>query len=287
MDNDQELLNTNSKEVYYCLGELQRLINIIAESLFGSPGDTLTYLVETSKQLCILISQSFYHLFDNIRISISDSDWEVAKILSNHGFIFSLSMNDQFKENILELHNSGRTKLINRAVINYYHNQKYNKLDGIVLTWQDSPLFRRRKQILEDAIWAHMQKKYNLSIPVFHAQAEGILREIILDLDSEAVINTYKQLLSKANEIFDEEPCVFFNNKDQLTIVMNSSFYNNDNRPFGKMLRAKKDTIQPSRHNIMHGISRDYGTSVNSIKLILYLDALISIDKSKYSIHRS
>lgn len=45
------------------------------------------------------------------------------------------------------------------------------------LAVEELEIFQKRKTILKDALSAHFEGKYTLSIPVFFAQLEGILRD--------------------------------------------------------------------------------------------------------------
>ena len=118
-----------------------------------------------------------------------------------------------------------------------------------------------RKHILCDAFQAHREGKYNLSIPVFLTQADGIWRDKF------------------ANSLFI--------GRDRKNIVYDhaSDFQRNIYRPMFELFKtsialwkseAERDTSfdELNRHQILHGETVSYGTEQNSLKAISFLSWL-------------
>jgi hypothetical protein len=64
---------------------------------------------------------------------------------------------------------------LDRVIPEYFRRANYAALSAMVDSWYRFPDDRR--QVFEDACWAHTQQRYTLSIPALAAQVEGILRD--------------------------------------------------------------------------------------------------------------
>jgi hypothetical protein len=132
--------------------------------------------------------------------------------------------------------------------------------------------YPKRKAILITAFKAHSNKDFLLSIPVFLSQAEGICYDI-----------TEIKLFSKK---IDKPKLAAL-----LQDTIEGSWLNLILQPFAEVTAlnaSEKDRINYpgtlNRHEILHGISIDYGTEINSLKsisLLFYLGDLFEMTMSK------
>src|SRR5262249_7437736 len=81
---------------------------------------------------------------------------------------------------IKRLHEVGELspETLQRLIVETYRHDDYALLQAIVRDWEDNPLFVSRREILLDALDAHIHGKYTLTIPALLAQIESIACEI-------------------------------------------------------------------------------------------------------------
>lgn len=119
--------------------------------------------------------------------------------------------------------------------------------------------FPRRASILEDAFSAHGRGDYNLSVPVFLAQADGICTEIVgrkLYGKSNGRPHLYKHI--------EQLP------KDWISSII--LFPLTQTLPIAASLSEREPDFRGlNRHMVLHGESLDYGTEVNSLKAASWL----------------
>lgn len=115
-------------------------------------------------------------------------------------------------------------------------------------------IFRKRKQILTDAIEAHHQKKYTLSVPVFFAQLEGILRE-------------YGNL-GKEENIRSTIPTDIWADKLLDFITIDSQHFRNY---LSDLFKGQPKDERLNRNSILHGWDCQYNTEENSLILFLLI----------------
>lgn len=121
---------------------------------------------------------------------------------------------------------------------------------------------KHRSAILEDARRAHLNGSYNLSVPVFLLQADGICWD---KFEEQAYAKTKKGDRAK---IYDKI------NSDE----------NGSNNSFLKLLSAVFSIPMPinensmysctqklNRHSVIHGTESNYGTKLNSLKSLLFV----------------
>jgi hypothetical protein len=147
-------------------------------------------------------------------------------------------------------------------------------LERLVGNWDSVPAFAARKQVFQDALSAHRDNKYTLSIPALVPHIEGVITDwIISKLPADAV--KWKQE-SKTRQF-----------KEVLTNGINHSF--TDRRVIdaalsfivdGPVLATFEkwilpDGAFPNRHVVGHGkFDSTIYTQENSIKVFLLLDSL-------------
>lgn len=74
----------------------------------------------------------------------------------------------------------------------YFSADDYAQLKHMVRHWQKNPVFKDRKPIIEDALSAHIDGKYTLSIPTLLPLIEGVARDQALTLNILSKIPTPK-----------------------------------------------------------------------------------------------
>jgi hypothetical protein len=136
--------------------------------------------------------------------------------------------------------------------------------------------FPSRASILAKAFTAHINGAYELSVPVFLIQAEGIWFDA-----------TGKQFFGKGGD-GNPKPAEFVN---QLSLcAVEQSVFHAAITPMPISATAKERANMPgvfNRHAILHGEASDYATKINSCKaisLLCYLSWLTEILRSPVAI---
>ncbi|WP_410503295.1 hypothetical protein RIF24_16915 (plasmid) [Exiguobacterium acetylicum] len=149
----------------------------------------------------------------------------------------------------------------------YYTN---DSMEELLNRWKKNDILNRRIHIIKSAFEAHKDKKYDLSIPVFFAQLEGIVRENLHDKKKENM--SYKNMRDYISDIRNGK-------KDVKSLI--DYFKSNLHEGFQEGKELNSDL---SRHAILHGYDVSYGSKVNSLKLIIIFDIIQSEISSKKAI---
>ena len=144
---------------------------------------------------------------------------------------------------------------VDEILVHFYNKDKLEKL---VEAWSERDFIQHRMKILKAAVEAHIEGRFELSIPTLLPQIEGI----IADISEHAVrmnfkdIEDYVESIFARNSRFDCVGKVFF-----LSTLL-EPFKWQDPIPFF------------SRHAILHGADTNYASASNSLRLILIIDQL-------------
>ncbi|MEX2411697.1 MAG: hypothetical protein WD607_10090, partial [Candidatus Paceibacterota bacterium] len=141
--------------------------------------------------------------------------------------------------------------------------------------------YPERYGIIQDAIQAHNEQKYTLSIPTLLAQSDGMFRELFGKY-------FYKNNAKERVEIGKRIAKIL--NKSDYPITATSFTYLYINQlseesslhesfEESKIFEEGEDSDKMSRHAVLHGISINYGTKMNSLKAISLIGSLASIKK--------
>jgi len=138
--------------------------------------------------------------------------------------------------------------------------QLYNKeiLLEMLNTWTERGLFKNRIKILKLAVEAHIDGKFELSIPTLLPQIEGFIAEIFNHTGRmhSKDIESYVESIFVRDSRFDKIDKVF------LISTLKENFEWKGTIPFF------------SRNAILHGADTNYASAPNSLRLILILDQL-------------
>ncbi len=121
--------------------------------------------------------------------------------------------------------------------------------------------YPHRRQVLHDAFNAHREGKYNLSVPVFLTQADGIWEEkfstnLFSHKGREKAVND--DILQVKHGLFRSIYSLFLTPK-----------------PLWKSESERSSSFDElNRHQVLHGEVVNYGTEQNSLKVISFLSCL-------------
>ena len=179
---------------------------------------------------------------------------DVSKKLSLLGWYISPDMVDEPLAQLAESIDSDPRIAIGKFM-NYYQ-RKSNSIEKELV--RDYP---ERKNILEDAFKAHREGRYNLSIPVFLSQSDGIFQDIF---SKNLFIRPERQ--DFYSELFSEPGSWLFSGFLYPLSIATPMWMSEAERG--------KSFSDLNRHQVLHGESVDYGSQENSLKAISLLNYL-------------
>lgn len=224
------------------------------------------------------ITRDIALFWDNFQINYQIPSLDAQKCLKKYNWFISPNMDIPIVYEIMEVCNSSsehKQKEINNIFVNYFLENNYKKLDGMVDKWSTNPLFKRRIKIIKDCV--NIMKvsgndiNYsNLVVPTLIAQIDGIQKEFMklngfqinrhgfIDSEGNKIDkNNYFRKLTSDNEFFDSMNDFF------LDVLFQTA------HP-----REKCKSLHFSRHKILHGEITNYGQKVFTIRCFMILDFL-------------
>ncbi len=165
-------------------------------------------------------------------------------------------------------------------------NKKYDELDNYMCNIIESKLdqiekeiiqkYPNRRKIIQSAFNAHKKGEYELSVPVFLAQADGICNELLK-------VSLYKKYTPKKKED-PKQKIRLLTSKEIEKYVSNGFIMSALVEPLRNIsgLNVSKEyknqyPVILNRHEIIHGLDLNYGNKKNSLKTITLLYYFISV----------
>lgn len=269
------------------LSQLERIVAVQRPTVDGKP---VAFLYVHSA------GPDWQILFDGDPHSLSNSkEWEIGRLIAD-------SLNLEFKEMALVMHDAnarqvqtiglwpapalmpypvsaiaaechaGRLQDARRILVDYCTD---NFLRSLADEWRSIPVFVDREQLFNDAIDAHSNGKYTLSISTLLPHVEGVVTDWLYSLQpAEAVPFRQESKSKQLSELLTTTKQL--SNLDRRLIEATMEFILEG--PVFSTFKKWFDPIRddfPNRNAIGHGkhISNIY-TKENSIKVILLLDSL-------------
>lgn len=246
------------------LKEFEGGLDVVQESLKNIP-ELYEPAIKMQNSFQLLVSPAFKELKKNF-VQLPDKIQETLLSLGNQGWYFDLKLSFpelwELKKTIAE----GDIEKVEKVLIDYFE-EKIDTIENSIIK-----SFPERGKIIKAAFDAHRRKEYELSIPIFLAQTDGICLEV-----------TGQHFFIKK----DKKPCTaLFVDKITSGIIMMSLLCPLANTlPINASERERGENFKGlNRHMILHGESLDYGTRVNGLKaisLINYITQVLSILKTK------
>ncbi len=218
--------------------------------------------LEFQKSVQGLISPAFEQLQESFR-ELPPRTQEAVLVLGAHGWYLDLEMPLPGLWELKKALSEGNVEEAEEAIAEYFAG-RLDKIEGSIIE-----KFPNRQKMIRAAFNAHRRQEYELSIPVFLAQTDGICKEVV------------KQYLFMKQ------------NRKPRTAIYVEQIASNTFRaallqplarplPIGASERERaKDFNELNRHMVLHGESLDYGTQVNSLKaisLINYVAHVLTLD---------
>ncbi len=185
---------------------------------------------------------------------VIDFAWDVPRM------IIEAYETTEFSEFRIELDN---------ALLKFYDDEKIKEK---LISWRDESFLNDRIHILEEIINSFLNGKFFLVVPVMLIQIEGLLGDYfnhIGRMTGNDVTNYLQSIDGKyLGSMYD-------------AVKKHLSDYIYANFEWGSPI-----TSFLSRHTILHGADKNYGTKMNAIKSILLFDFLVHICKIEKEINK-
>jgi hypothetical protein len=197
--------------------------------------------------------------FDQAVRTVSE---ESSLILLDIGWPPPLEVPVGFFSKVIKIYNKyGKDKtekIVTDSLLNYYNKEVIKKR---LESWKKNRWLNKRMSILNASIDAHINGKYELSIPSILPQIEGVMADYN-EHKGQFTTGNLKESIKKLLEgkMFKENIRRFI-----FEIVLVQFEHGNE---LGSFL---------SRHAILHGADCDYASPENSLKIILLFDYLQSV----------
>ena len=239
-------------------------MNLISETIEKITTPILPALEEFSS-----LGDSLYRVNTHINNYIAAVLERDASILDSEGYLFRDSWSSEDLYQLLGIHLVDSR--VRRAVLT-------NKLLAITRSndfaldlknkFQDSLILIHRWNIIENALEAHANRGYLLSIPALLAQLEGILADTLVMKGLVYIKNG--KVFAKGNE--GRRPIELKGMYHLADKVKKSELQNDqDLQLFANLLTY---SLSGERNRILHGRNVDYGKAKLSVSLLIYISGL-------------
>jgi len=201
-------------------------------------------------------TEKFHSLFFGISEEAEKKLPSVSKELIKHGWYFDMGMPYPWIQRLaLKLEKPNNIEQIEEIFQEYFVTGIDNIESNIISKYSN------REHILKDAFEAHRQGKYNLSIPIFIIQADGISKEILGENYFNGKKSKIKQFIEVGGITGLDKICLESLLGDEVPISQST---------------RKEDEI-PNRHYILHGNALKYGTKINSLRIVSFLNFIVNL----------
>lgn len=156
-----------------------------------------------------------------------------------------------------------------------YQRRNCEYLESVVISWNNNKLFSPWQKHISDALDAHKNKKYTLSVPVLLLVAEGIATDFCKKIGiyekkdrsrgGEKIKKAVQELYGKSKGSLLSELSLLVENAIDTTIYQDTDCIN---------IKKKLHTNILNRHAVLHGLKKNYGTMKISLQAFMLLDAL-------------
>ena len=200
---------------------------------------------------------------------------QASKIMGNNGWWIVLDLPIDFYSDLIEIGDKVTREELTNHIVHRANYKRCERLAKIVEAWEID-VFERRREHFAQALWAHIRKKYCVTVPALLVHIEGIIREFENTPGGWRLEGKMKKFETRFPQ--SESP------ERGLIALMN--FYN---------IKALKNLYTPhkpeigtepidlNRHAALHGLWLGYSTEVYSTKLFLLLDMLHSMLRNDVS----
>ncbi len=239
----------------------KRLMDFVAEFFSVCSPDVPKSDVE--QVVGSLSDQEIQSLWKKIFVQVTtDNTRYAAEVCSRNGWFIDIEFPCASAPEVADLYENGQSSRADSLFVEYYR-QRYDSIREDVIAY-----YAKRSTILRKAFRMHSEHEYDVSVPLFLIQADGLC----IDAFRREFFRVKKGGLA-AKKSIDEA------NVDWIWSAVAEPF--RTVLPIAAHPRGSKSL---NRHLVLHGQSLDYGTEVNSLKavsLLSFLHGLNSYSREK------
>jgi hypothetical protein len=223
-------------------------------------------MVQTTREWMEQLQQGMYERSREFAAALAEQEKQQAeafRVLAQGGWVgMERHFTSSQAQSALEIYKASGEAAMNNAIADYFNGNSYARLSEITDAWSSIPYLRDRQTIIRDAVSAHREGRFTLSVPTLLPLVEGLSDEILgtavrNENAVKAVARDWKQ---REAEIWAQVFADVIEN-----VVYKSYDFRNAPAPY------------LSRHGILHGRTPDYATTVNSIRVFLLIDAIADL----------
>ena len=140
--------------------------------------------------------------------------------------------------------------------------------------WKTQSKISNRIPLIEEAIEAHIEKRFYLSVSALISQIEGLLRDALEGHRAADFESMHKEDMQRATFALKDLWKSQAHNVPEATSLLDS-LPDAVSDLYDKFIPAQFVQGKLYRHGICHGLQTDFGSKKNSLRLILLLDRII------------
>jgi hypothetical protein len=216
--------------------------------------------------------QAFVGLADRFRLQWDEIERPVFRLFTKLGFTgLESHLTRSELLYVLNLSKEKGTPAVEEYVFRKFRRDKYRLLNRTVRRWWRVPYMNKRKKAIRAAINAHKRRQFELTIPALLPLIDGLAAEIVVgtpNLKAKTIYAKDAVKIYNADEAEVWSECV-----EQ--VVFGLVYRDYDFRT------AKRPPSSVNRHGILHGKVVDYGSELNSYRVIFLLDVMVNIAHQK------
>lgn len=168
---------------------------------------------------------------------------------------------------LIKLFSDGETKKIDNYIFRYFSEKR---LMTIIKKWTEGKKIKKnRLRVLERTIRAHLRREYDLAIIASLTQIEGVIRMRIKEYRDSGHSRILKRYQKRLKRKLKDSP-----GKADYAELIHKGILSKLFLAHGKSKKSKKVIF--TRHSVIHGFNVKDFNRINSLKLILLLDCIIS-----------
>ena len=220
------------------------------------------------------IFESIGKFWEDFQKQYDVAESRAVGVLQKYKWFISPSLPTTFVFRVMQLDKKrGRQdQAINKFYLDYFSQNQWENLEGMVLGWKDKPLLKRRMKILQNCVFMlknSSSKRANpttVILPTLISQIDGLLSDYLRFKG----IPWQRSYVGKKNQFQANRSKTMTTRLDDLADDI-----------FLNILFQKSQKAQPletpfnfNRHKIMHGENTNYGRKNYLIRAFLIIDFL-------------
>ncbi len=219
------------------------------------------------------LRQAVSGLGEEFRKSLDEEERTFFAVLAKRGWIGLEEYYTSLElRHIVKLGETGRKKSIDTFVCRTFREGNYKLLNQISKGWMRIPYLKKRRKIILQALRAHRECRYALSIPTLLPLVDGLAVRIVGRTPKSGKAIYVKDA---AKDYRSTEPQVWSEFAEKVVTKLMYKSYDFEKRPPSSV----------NRHAIMHGEVISYSSEANSLRVILLLDTFSRLLARKLAKH--